>query len=373
MRNLQLILFITITITACKKVDNNVPLIKAAKLVLATPAVTSLDGPLLSCSSSLDLSGNQYTYGFCYSLTRTPVIPGPNAVAVNYTGGNFSAVGVSVVAGNKYYVRGFITNGFATAYSNVDSFIIPLYINTDTVRNITARSFDVTIYTLPAVADSITERGVCYDTLSLPDINDMKTVSAVADTGNIMVEVNDTLKPGKTYYLRSYFIANGRPIYGNQVSFKTAGYEGSYGYIIFDKGTVTNGWRYIEAAKDSLGTTDITWGCTGTAIPGTLSVMGSGLENTDAIIAACADTLNAASICSRLTLKAKTDWYLPSVDELKALYYLKLSRVIAGNATLFSSTEATATDCYVFDLSTGSHQALPKSAATAWIWPVRRY
>lgn len=364
---------ITVIITGCKKIDNNIPEIKGAQLVLATPSNASLEGPLLSSSSSLDLSTGEYRYGFCYSLNRNPGIPGANTVSTNFEAGNFSAVAQEVLLGQKYYVRAFITNGFATAYSNQDSFFTPLYLQTDTVRNITARSFEVAIYTLPAVADSITERGVCYDTLRLPDINKLKTVSALTDTGKILVPVNDTLLPGKEYFLRSYFIANGRPVYGNQVSFKTAGYAGSFGYIIFDKGTATNGWRYVEAARDSITTSNIIWGCPGTTVAGTLTAAGTGLQNSDTIVAACTDTLAAAFICLKLTLRAKTDWYLPSVDELKALYELKLSKVISRNVVLFSSTEASAADCNVIDLSTGLQSTLPKSSSAAWIWPVRRY
>lgn len=365
--------FCSAVLYSCKKVDYGVPAIKGANLVLTAPGVGSIDGVFLNSSSSLDLSGTDYTYGFCYSLNRNPVIPGLNTVSKNYAAGSFTALCTNVEYGKMYYVRSFVANGFATAYSNMDSFYVPLYIYTDTVRNITARSFDVSIYTLPAAADSITERGVCYDTLALPDINDWKMISAVADTGNILVHVNDTLKPGQTYYLRSYFIANGRPVYGNQVSFIPAGYKGSYGYIIFDKGSAATGWRYVEAALDSIATTNVSWGCPGTSVPGTLMVAGAGLQNTDTIISVCSDTLAAAGICRNLTLKGKTDWYLPSVDELKALYQLKLAGVIGDNVILFSSSEASANNCFVIDLSTGLQQELAKGSTAAWVWPVRRY
>jgi len=373
MRYFLSIFLIAVFVTGCKKIDNNIPEIKGAQLVLATPSVLTLDGPLLSSSSSLDLSTGEYRYGFCFSLNTNPSIPGANTVSDNYAAGNFSAVATEVLLGQKYYVRAFITNGFATAYSNMDSFFTPLYLQTDTVRNISARSFDVTIYTLPAISDSITERGVCYDTLPLPDLNKLKTVSALTDTGKILVRVNDTLQPGKDYFLRSYFIANGRAVYGNQVSFKSAGYRGSFGFIIYDKGTASNGWRFVEAAGDSITTSNIIWGCPGTSAPGTLTAAGTGLQNSDTIVAACNDTLAAAYICLNLSLKAKTDWYLPSVDELKALFELKLSKVITRNVVLFSSTEASAAECNVIDLSTGLQSTLPKSSSAAWIWPVRRY
>jgi hypothetical protein len=73
-------------------------------------------------------------------------------------------------------------------------------------------------------------------------------------------------------------------------------------------------------------------------------------------------------------LKNKTDWFLPSVDELTALYNLKISGIIKNhNLVLFSSTQASAAACYVVDFSSGLQSQLAKDASTAFIWPVRRF
>ena len=368
-----LISFSLLILCSCKKTDDGTAVIKGAALTFPAPGNVTLNGAVFSCNSSIDLSNGIYTYGFCYSLTRNPVIPGLATGAENYAAGSFSAMLTNIEFGKTYYIRAFVTNGIATSYSSIDSFAVPLFIHTDTVKNISARSFDVHIYTLPAIADSITERGVCFDTLTKPDITDLKNISAVLDTGNILLHVNDTLRPGKIYYLRSYFIANGRAVYGNEVNFKTAGYKGTYGYIIFDKVDTTNGWRYIEAALDTITATNVIWGCSDRDVQGTLTGTGTGLENSTAIIASCSDTLAAAAICRNLTLKAKTDWYLPSVDELKALYELKVSGVISKTYLLFSSSQASVNNCYVVDFSSGQQQQIIKSSSAALVWPVRRY
>ncbi len=362
-----------IIVYGCKKVDNGSDAVKGAVLTMSAPSLVSLKGPIISSTSSLDLSGGQYIYGFCYSLTRNPVIPGVNTTTTNYASGSFSARLVNIEFGKKYYVRAFVTNGLVTSYSNADSFFVPSYIYTDTVKNISARSFDIKIFTLPAFADSITERGVCYDTLINPVISSLKTLSTIIDTGFIALHVNDTLFPGKTYYLRSYFIANGRAVYGNQVSFRTAGYKGAYGYIIFDKGDTTNGWRYVEAALDTITVANTTWGCCRHQCTICTNIYWGGYENSIAITTACTDTLAAAYIATHLTLKGKADWYLPSVDELKALYELKLSSVITRTAVLYSSTQASVNDCYILDFNDGSQQQIVKSSGAAFIWPVRRY
>ena len=373
MTNIFFLIVSSFIIYGCKKVDDGTAVIKGATLTLPASGNVTLNGAVFSCNSSIDLSGGIYTYGFCYSLTRNPVIPGLATGAENYAAGSFSALVTNIAFGKTYYIRAFVTNGIATSYSSIDSFAVPLFIHTDTVKNISAHSFDVHIYTLPAIADSITERGVCFDTLTKPDITDLKNISAVLDTGNILLHVNDTLLPGKTYYLRSYFIANGRVVYGNEVNLKTAGYKGAYGYIIFDKVDTTNGWRYIEAALDTITAANAIWGCSGSDVPGTLLTIVSGFENSNAIAAVCSDTLAAANICINLKLKNATDWYLPSVGELNALYQLKVSGVISKTYLLFSSSQATANDCYVVDFSSGFQQQIIKDSSAALIWPVRKY
>ena len=375
MKSSFVIVAILLVIAGCKKVDYNVPAIKNAKLVLQdVPDSISFEGAGATCTSSLDLSAGGYTYGFCYSLNHNPTIPGVNSVSNNYASGSFSAIVSRIEFGKKYYIRAFVTNGFATSYSNEDSFAAPVYIYTLPAKNITARSFDISLYTMPSIAANITERGVCYSTASMPNIGKLRTISPVTDTGIINFHVTDTLKAGTTYYARSYFIAGGKPYYGSEINFKTAGYAGgSGGYIVFDKADTTNGWRYIEAAADTIKKANIIWGCNGVSIPGTLTAIGSGLGNSNAIIAGCSDTMSAAYRCRNLTLNNKTDWYLPSIDELKALYELNFDSVIKRNDTLFSSSQANANECYIIYFSDGVQRQLQKNATGAKAWAFRRF
>jgi hypothetical protein len=66
---------------------------------------------------------------------------------------------------------------------------------------------------------------------------------------------------------------------------------------------------------------DAQWGCYQTYISAaTNSSIGSGLSNTNAILASCSDTGIASRICADLVLNSYNDWYLPSKDELNLLY-----------------------------------------------------
>jgi hypothetical protein len=93
----------------------------------------------------------------------------------------------------------------------------------------------------------------------------------------------------------------------------------------------------------------------------------TGEFNTQLIIEAQGSGTYAASICDNATDGGKTDWYLPSIDELVALFD---SGVTMSNIA-WSSTEVDGVDINVVDLDTGNVLLLDKSS-TALIFKVRK-
>jgi len=94
------------------------------------------------------------------------------------------------------------------------------------------------------------------------------------------------------------------------------------GIVFYDKGEYTNGWRYIESAPIETEVT-VKWGLWGIDCPGTSEKIGTGRNNTDAIIKilnANGETSKAAQLCSKLSINGQTDWFLPSKDELYEMY-----------------------------------------------------
>jgi hypothetical protein len=94
------------------------------------------------------------------------------------------------------------------------------------------------------------------------------------------------------------------------------------GIIFYDKGDLTDGWRYLEAA---LATSEFTapWGAYGNEVVGTQKEIGTGKNNTQLIITKLIEieeTGKAAQLCVELTIGEYSDWFLPSIDELEEMY-----------------------------------------------------
>ena len=123
------------------------------------------------------------------------------------------------------------------------------------------------------------------------------------------------------------------------------------GYIFYDKGYYSYGWRYLEAAPSDQGT-GAPWGCYGVSIPGADgTAVGTGEQNTIDIEAGCATFGTAADICANLSLGGYSDWFLPSKDELNLKYVnLKVAGVggFAANYYWSSSENVTTPAIYAW-------------------------
>ena len=111
------------------------------------------------------------------------------------------------------------------------------------------------------------------------------------------------------------------------------------GIVFYDKGSVSDGWRYLEAAPSN--TEFIAeWGLYDYDLAGTGTAIGSGRENTRFIVErlnARGESNRAAQGCVALNINGYTDWFLPSKDELN-LMYSKIRKHPRGG---FNTTEDT--------------------------------
>ena len=126
------------------------------------------------------------------------------------------------------------------------------------------------------------------------------------------------------------------------------------GLIFYDKGSYSDGWRYLEAAPSDQ-STGIQWyngnhvvtGATGTAI-------GTGQANTTAIVAIQWAGSYAAQLCNDLIVGGYNDWFLPSKDELNKLYINR--DAIGGFAVAYywSSSEGNANVAWLQGFGSGN-------------------
>lgn len=122
--------------------------------------------------------------------------------------------------------------------------------------------------------------------------------------------------------------------------FCVKGGTGPGGGIVFYVAPSPQPWgRCMEAAPNTWngGTADPSakWGCMGTDITGANgSAIGRGRANTTAIITACPTIGIAARLADNLVFGGKSDWFLPSYNELGLMFH---NRLIIGG---FSSSQA---------------------------------
>ena len=135
------------------------------------------------------------------------------------------------------------------------------------------------------------------------------------------------------------------------------GSEGLAGGIVFyDKGSYSDGWRYLEAAPSDQ-STGIQWSNGEYIDIKTNTAVGTGKANTDAIIAAQGDGNYAAALCKNLTINGFSDWFLPSKDELDLMYTNLKKAGLGGSARAGSGRLPSAT-------TTPGYRDSPSAAGT---------
>jgi hypothetical protein len=117
-------------------------------------------------------------------------------------------------------------------------------------------------------------------------------------------------------------------------------------YVIGDPGPAGGIVFYVDASKlhgleaAPADQSSAAWGCYGTLINGADgTAVGTGAQNTAAILAGCLSAGIAARIADDYTLNGYAGWFLPSQDELNLLYQQKA--VVGGfaNDYYWSSTD----------------------------------
>ena len=115
------------------------------------------------------------------------------------------------------------------------------------------------------------------------------------------------------------------------------------GIIFWDKGYVSDGWRYLEAAP-ATSEFNAEWGAYGTDVTGTGTMVGTGKANTQIInnkLQELGEVGRASQRCAALSIGGFKDWFLPSKDELDLMYKNLKAKGLGGfsNSYYWSSSQ----------------------------------
>ena len=143
----------------------------------------------------------------------------------------------------------------------------------------------------------------------------------------------------------SLHVCNGVPTWSTSgCTVYAIGDKGPAGGIVFY--VINGGYSGLEAARTDLASAP--WGCSTTSIPGAVgTAIGTGRQNTTAIISDCPDAGIAARLAAVFKFGGFGDWFLPSRDELNELF---VNRVVVGSFAsnvYWSSSEIVASNAWL--------------------------
>jgi len=148
------------------------------------------------------------------------------------------------------------------------------------------------------------------------------------------------------------------------------------GLVFYDKGEVSDGWRYMEAAP--INTDAGQWmPFNDFAIVGIKNGIGFGKQNTELIIR-IADSrqvrAQAAYNCIKYTLNGYNDWFLPSKDELNLMYQnLKQKGLGNFNDWIYWSSSQYGFLVWIQDFTDGLQPTGDTTIINRFVRPVRYF
>ena len=286
--------------------------------------------------------------GFVYATTSNPNIEDNTRKTVAGSGTGAYSVSVNnLVMGETYYIRAYVINAGVTHYGAEQTLDFNAVLPTVTIQaatNVDLENKTATLNgTIISVGDpSYTERGFVYGTMTTPTIYDA-TIATVAGTVTGTYTKTITGLQDVTYYVRAYAKNS-----AGDVAYSSTTIHFKIEPAKLCEGCGPGGSNLWVATNDAAGT--LTWGPTSTTTNATNQ--SDGMQNMSTII-----TLNS-SLSSYPAFEACNSmgdgWYLPSKNELDALYQ---NRDAIGNFSTswyWSSTEQNENYSWNQNLNTGS-------------------
>ena len=289
------------------------------ELTTETPTNISISGGTAIFRGTIKNMGDPaYTErGFVYGHANNPTVEDDNRKEVAGNGeGAFSIKVAELEMDTFYYIRAYAINKAGVGYGN--EMKLDFSQRLPIVKTLDVTDIDDTKATFNGKVDEVgdpayTERGFVYGKTSIPIINDdvSETISASGTDSGPYTSSVANLETGERYYVRAYAKVGLTIVYGDVVSFVP---ENPY-YVILPGGLVVS----RTDASDNY----VTWN-------------------------------SAVSLCENYTLAGFTDWYLPTKEELTAVYN---NKDLIGNfkdGDYWSSTSYDSDQAWEIDFSDGS-------------------
>lgn len=356
---------------------------------VTTAAITSITHNSAIGGGTVTSEGGSTVFnsGLCWNTSPDPNLSNFNS-GLGSGAGTYSGSLTSLQPNTTYYVRAYASNNKGTAYGNTVTFTTvaapAISVTTEGGFTIISKSATLRGVSVQPAGTFIMDEGFVYRTTPNPNITNA-TVASLGFSIPIGTYSKDItgLTPNTTYYVKAYARnSNNDYVYGAEMTFKTTGYFGaSGGYVFYDKGESTNGWRYLEVAPVNLHynisfSTGAKFGCVGTNLTNTYPDIGKGLENTNQIINNCGNANCAARLCAFYSVSGINGWFLPSKEEtfllVRSLYPMGV--LVADD--YWTSTELTQNNAVKIDWDLATSAFVDYSHSKDWygeVRPVRRY